>query len=244
VDGALRHFSFGRGSRQVAFLGNDRDGTRTWMTHVDELSVKERIEQHLDDAAVRRVARYFLGPKPHTGRRFERFAGGGDRHEVANRFTAADVVAVSMLGARMHGVSAIEILETRAEDFGGWLALVPVGVDLWEAEHNVIGRGSPADTLWRELLKVHQVSEATASKLIARKRPRLIPVYDSVVAAAIGPPYGWWAAFHRALQDPALRNRLTEIRTESNVGDDISLLRIMEVAIWTLHEHEQPEEET
>ena len=73
---------------------------------VDDAGVKERIEAHLDHAASGRLARYFFGPKPSTGRRFERFAGGGDRPEVAHHFTAEDFVAVSMLSVQIAGASA------------------------------------------------------------------------------------------------------------------------------------------
>jgi hypothetical protein len=199
--------------------------------------VKALIEQHLDNSAVGRVKRYF-GTPHYTGRRFERFAGGGDRNEVANCFTAEDLVSVSMLGVRIHGISAIDILETRAEDFNEQLSLIPADLDLWDADPNMIGRHSPAWHLWDDLLKIHQVNETAASKLMARKRPRLIPVYDSVVKRALGAPYDWWTASHNALQDPALRNRLAEIRTKADVGEDITLLRIMDVAIWMAHEHD------
>jgi Family of unknown function (DUF6308) len=206
---------------------------------VDDAGVKERIEAHLDHAASGRLARYFFGPKPSTGRRFERFAGGGDRPEVAHHFTAEDFVAVSMLSVQIPGASAIEILETKAEDLNELLTLIPAELDLWDAERNMIGRESPTWILWRELARVHQVGEPTASKLLARKRPRLVPVYEPVVAEALGDPYDWWAAYHAALQHGLLRDRLEEIRAQSNVGSDISLLRVLDVAIETAHQNDR-----
>jgi hypothetical protein len=79
------------------------------------------------------------------------------------------------------------------------------------------------------------VGTATASKLLARKRPRLCPVSDKVVIGAVGVP-GWtWEALRAFLQDPAARAEIEELRPPSAAV--VSVLRILDVAIWIRHSH-------
>ena len=57
--------------------------------------------------------------------------------------------------------------------------------------------------LWEALLQMPGVGTATASNLLARKRPRLCPVSDKVVIQAVCVP-GWtWEALRTFMQDPA-----------------------------------------
>jgi hypothetical protein len=186
------------------------------------------LHPYLDDA-LPRLERYFSDK---TGRRFERLDGGGDRSEVADRFTADDLVAVSMLGVEIHPQAAIAILETQATELNGLLAEIPNHVDLWDVPEAVVTDNSPADRLWHSLVAIHGIGPVIAGKLLARKRPRLIPVYDSVVSAAVGESEQLWLTLRTALQDNGLRTRLAALRAESKVGTDISLLRILDVAIW------------
>jgi len=70
-----------------------------------------------------------------------------------------------------------------------------------------------------------------AGKLVARKRPRLIPVYDSVVRERVGHPEHFWAALNEDLRadNGALHRRLVDIRRQSAIGEDISALRIFDI---------------
>jgi hypothetical protein len=58
----------------------------------------------LREQAVLDLRRYF---KTFSGRRFERFDEGGDRPDVADSFTLADVVAVMMLSIRWTDCSRV-----------------------------------------------------------------------------------------------------------------------------------------
>ena len=177
-----------------------------------------------------------------TGGRFERFAGGGDRHEVANVIDSDDVVAVALLGVRIPGHPALSILEDRRAEISALLGDIPVGLDLWDAEEEAIMSGSAADRLWQLLVGLPGINWVTAGKLLARKRPQLIPVYDSVVKAALNRPGSdeWWLPLRAALiADPSVVARLEGLRTALGL-DGISLIRILDVAIW-MQEYGQPE---
>jgi len=92
---------------------------------------------------------------------------------------------------------------------------------------------SPANQLWDQLNKVHGIAQVIAGKLLARKRPRLIPIYDAHVDRAIAAQGDWWLSLRHTLkQHPDLVARLEEIRAESGLGEDISLIRVLDVSIW------------
>jgi hypothetical protein len=198
----------------------------------------ERLWSFVDHSAADRVHSYFFGN--YTGARFDRFCGGGDRPGTLSSFTADDLVAVSLLSVEIPGRAALEILENRARVLNSLLQQIPFDVSLADAEESLIRKESAAWKLWEELVEIHQVGWVTASKLLARKRPHLLPVYDNVVKDALRPgPEGFWKSLHEELRrdDHALVGRLEMIRSQSGIGDDISLLRVLDVAVWMGHRH-------
>ena len=72
----------------------------------------------------------------------------------------------------------------------------------------------------------------TANKLIARKRPRLVPVYDSVVRDALQPgPDQFWARLRSCLAEhDDVRAELDRIRERS--AADLSHLRVLDIVVW------------
>lgn len=202
-----------------------------------------QIVGYLDERAVGLLAEYFAPAGRFTGGRFERFAGGGARVETANRFTSDDIVAVSLLGVRIPGRAALRILEDEAQALNALLGEIPQGTDLWMAPEDAVGPRSAADQLWAGLVALPGIQWVTAGKLLARKRPRLIPVYDRVVKAALGrkDDDGWWLPLRAALAaNPQLVTDLAGLRKESGLGDEVSLLRVLDVCIW-MREYGQPE---
>ncbi len=71
----------------------------------------------------------------------------------------------------------------------------------------------------------------TAGKL-SRKRPRLLPVYDAVVRAAVGAPRAFWSWLHRELHDdPGLVEGTERLRAEAG-AHELTVLRTLDVVIW------------
>ena len=193
-----------------------------------------QLMTHLDEKAVGHLDEYFNSGN-YTGGQFERFAGGGDRSEAAERFTSEDIVAVSLLGVRIPGRPALEILDLQAREFNALVGGIPQRVDLWEADEESVGPDSAAARLWRQLVDLPGVNWVTAGKLIARKRPRLIPVYDRVVKSALGrkDDEEWWRPLRTVLREhPEVIVRLDELREGTGLGQAVSLLRILDVCIW------------
>lgn len=163
-----------------------------------------------------------------TGRWFEVFAGMGD----PDRFGPSDVLAVEALSVKVPPESAARLIVTDAERFNSLLRQVPNAVDLWDVDESVIGVGSPASELHAELDSLADVGWVTAGKLMAAKRPRLIPILDKKVKGLLNPPSGrFWATMRGQLADPSIRTSIAEACGEA-APDGTSLLRRIDVALW------------
>lgn len=180
---------------------------------------------------------------PQTGSRFDNWAGGGDRVEVANAITADDLLAVSFLSVPVPAPAIIGLVETRSAEARRLLEEIPTDLDLAavtaDEYETILGALGPASKLWRLLRGTDTyrwgIGPTTASKIMARKRPRLVPIYDSVVGPLMGLNNNdtQWRTWHAALTDGAgLPERLTAIREKSGISLQISDLRTMDVALW------------
>lgn len=201
---------------------------------------------HVDDATVL-VKEYYTQTykrgEIQTGARFESWMGGGDAPEAVNTITADDLIAVAFLSVDVPAPAAIGILETHKDEISTLLAQIPADIDLAnlaaEDFASTMGQGSAAIQLWRLLRQSDDerwgIGPTTASKIMARKRPRLIPIYDSVIGSVMEMKNSdkQWILWHELLTNGSgLSERLTEIQTQSGVAPDASALRIMDVVLW------------
>jgi hypothetical protein len=198
------------------------------------------------DVAVGLVREYFAdgpdGRARYSGAYFERLGGGGDRPEVANQVTADDLLAVSMLSVPVVRYYALHVLEYRSREISSLLARIPVDAKLTDdGAGDLIAKGNPAWELWNLLhgikprLHRSRLGPVAAGKLLARKRPHLIPVYDSHVKKALGRPrndQAWWSDLRCQLtRDAALVRELETVRARAGAGH-LSLLRTFDVMCW------------
>ncbi|WP_328966326.1 DUF6308 family protein [Streptomyces sp. NBC_00239] len=178
-----------------------------------------------------------------TGSRFEHLAGGGDRPEVADRFTAEDLAAVQTLSVTVPASVGLDLLEGRlGAQLSGLLQAIPWDIDMVDAEADVLAEGSPADQAWHLLCAQYGVDWVIAGKLLGRKRPRLLPVYDRVVRCALSRPRpSFWLALHAALRadDLALHRHLLALRQVAGVPETVGALRVCDVAVWMRHRAER-----
>jgi Family of unknown function (DUF6308) len=201
-----------------------------------------------EDVAVGLVRKYFAddpatGRARYSGAYFERLGGGGDRPEVAYQITAEDLLAVSMLSVPVVRYYALYVLGYRGREISALLAQIPVDVTLAddEAEH-LIAQGGPAWKLWELLRDIKprpqdkkHLGSVAAGKLLARKRPDLLPVYDSYVKKVLGRPWNdqtWWSDLRCQLtKDDALVRELETVRARAGAGH-LSLLRTFDIMCW------------
>jgi hypothetical protein len=136
-----------------------------------------------------------------------------------------------LLDVRWTPLAVRSLLSDRATEVCDLLGQIDSKTDLWaEDGDEQLDATLP---LWNLLDSLDAVGDTKASKLLARKRPRLIPITDSIVASAVGTPGHTWPTLRLCFQDESFRERLENLRPDSAEG--ISLLRIFDVAIWMLY---------
>lgn len=155
---------------------------------------------------------------------------GNDPH----RITVEDLFAVTMLDVSVSPLGVRRLLNdppTR-ERVTALLREVPAEVDIWDGIDH-LRHGGPAERLWQLLQKEgDRIGPTTASKILARKRPRLVPIEDSVVKAIIqASAHDHWMVFCEYLQSTNRRDRLAELRPE-HVEQTVPLLRVLDVLLW------------
>jgi hypothetical protein len=110
-----------------------------------------------------------------------------------------------------------------------------------ESEH-LIAQGGPAWELWQLLREIKprpqdkkHLGSVAAGKLLARKRPQLIPVYDSYVRKILRRPWNdqtWWSDLRcQLVKDDALVGELESVRARAGAGH-LSLLRTFDIMCW------------
>ena len=189
------------------------------------------------------LADYFQPDRPagtmprYSGSRFESLAGGGDRPAVANTITADDLVAVTLLSVDVPGDVALQLLEGRlGQDVSQHLAQIPVDVGIGDpVARELLAPASHADVAWTLLEEPHGMGWVITNKLLARKRPRLIPVYDGVVKCAFGEPDRFWSLLLTLFADGRLEKRLSHVRSTAGVPETVTPLRVLDVIVWMRH---------
>ncbi|MEV4058411.1 DUF6308 family protein [Amycolatopsis sp. NPDC049688] len=204
-------------------------------------SQHELLDRHVlgegRSAAVDALKQYFNedAARPrYTGRWFERFASGGDRPDSADTVTEADVLALSFLSISDLANVAIDATITYTAEITELLGPIPTNLPMHEAPWTTYAPGSPASRLWWLFKRCGGKDRwVTANKLLARKRPHLLPVYDSQVKAVLGAPSSVWAClwtwFH---SDSRRADAVADLRNEAGGIADISLLRCLDVILW------------
>ncbi|WGD39821.1 DUF6308 family protein [Streptomyces cathayae] len=203
-----------------------------------------------DEKAVSLLVEYFTRRRPsgdlfYSGAYFERLGGGGDAHRVAGRFDSNDLVAITTLSVSLEPHGAINLLSDPDGHWARLLSLIPRDARLENPVSDVlVEEGGPAWELWERLASSKQYpgkpdgsGPAIAGKLLARKRPHLIPIYDTRIKQLFERPkrdHSFWAALAAALRadNGAFHDQLVRLRGKAGVGEDIGVLRVFDVIAW------------
>lgn len=193
------------------------------------MTLSAKLREHLNAHNAEAMLAQYLDKKAFSGAWFETLGGRGDDPAVANRFTAADLVAVSTLSVRISGWAAIKLLDDKPDQFSPLLRSIPTNLPLHEATDGDIQAVYAAHDA---LNGIRGIGHVTRSKLLARKRPHLVPIRDQhVLRDLVGSAY---APFTEPLRDvlagdKEVRNRLEELRQDR---PGLSLLRILDIIVW------------
>lgn len=196
------------------------------------------------DEAVRNLHDYMT---TYTGRFFERFAEQSD----PNRFEATDIVAVSCLGVDVPpAVSAWLLLEEDGQSLCSGLLEQIGGSPDCNLRTFDLATDAAANTLWDELDGRWGMGPTTVSKLLAAKRPHLMPIYDTYVAGALLPETSrrseWWEpwqALMRGADGDELTAAVESVRADAYAGGakvmHLSVLRIIDIVVWRAEEQKR-----
>lgn len=217
----------------------------------------EILRPERTDEAIQRLNHYFHehesypsvtgdGPRMTTlplfsGSRFDDF---GREAGDANTITAADLLSLSFLSVDVSGTAALGILEQSGQEITALLQELPTDRDLHDLTDDefeqLLGSRSPGQRLW-DILRAHHLGTAwgmgptKVSKLLARKRPRLVPIWDELIGGSLGlqDSSDHWRRMRRFLDSDALVAHLGDLRDNANLDPAaISLLRIFDVTVW------------
>lgn len=187
------------------------------------MTLTQRIDEVIASPANQLLADFFDPEGPFAGSTFDEL-GENPPQSIA----PADLVAVSLLDVRFEPRAVRAMLQTDSSSLSELLSAVPVDVDIWDAEDHHL---DAAAELFRALDAYAGVGETKASKLLARKRPRLLPVIDSVVRKGL--PLGSEPAreLRDSLSHPPRRRALEALRPDG-VSHLVSTIRLLDAAVW------------
>lgn len=170
-----------------------------------------------------------------TGGQFDAFDPSSSRAASTNTFTADDLLSLSLLSTPVPGRAALELLTRQRRKFEFLLEELGPDRDLATEPSVAEDRFAPAWALWRALDNLPGMGPTRVSKLMARKRPRLIPIFDDVLARTVfAGTANHWADLWSTLRDSqfALQQRLIDIREQAGLDASVSPLRVFDVCAW------------
>ena len=177
--------------------------------------------------------------RTYTGRWFETLAGGGDRDDTRDRITGDDLIAVEMLSVEIPGAARWELLDgPLGATVNGHLAHIPATASIEDPDAaGLLADDNHADRAHVAMRSSRLLGYVIAGKLLARKRPHLIPVYDSRVRCQYGRPAKFWIPLQKRFtaDGGALRAALVEARSAAGVAERTSVLRALDVILWMRH---------
>ena len=209
------------------------------MESVSQL-IGEAIESINQADAEKYLRTYFGldGAAPYGGAMFETIGHRWDDEACVDTVTPADLLSLSMLNVPIAAETIAALLEPDLQArLGSLLAKIPATATIVD-EANLLAERSAARELWAELSAVPGLVKGTTtkSKLFARKRPLLVPIYDSVVRdfVRLSGPDGFWLGMRDALMaDESSHYRRAEgLVRDLGLQDRVTPLRAIDVTLW------------
>lgn len=182
------------------------------------------VEGDEQSRAAESLRKYYAG---FVGRHSDQLLEGLD----PNRFDERDFFAVSMLSVRVPPEAGLRLIGN--VECEALLGQIPLGASISDLSVPM-DKQSPAWRLWDLLRSNSGLGPTITSKLMAAKRPGLIPVHDTFVSNALmrGQLDGEWAAWREAMSSPDLAAACDRLRETAGVPDGVTDLRMLDVVIW------------
>ncbi|GAA4479669.1 hypothetical protein GCM10023190_23190 [Enteractinococcus fodinae] len=199
------------------------------------MSILSALQEIPNNDRISYLQDYFSPDTPtYSGAHFNSFQVS---EKSSNQMTLADLYSVNLLALDIPGSAGLSILGTDAASITGLLKEIPdepIG-KLTDTEFAAyLGKESAAWQLWKLLKSYHGMGIARVSKLMARKRPHLIPIRDSIVARVAKFKSGdddwhlWWKTLH---DNPEIETQVECLRKEVD-QPTLSTLRVLDILLW------------
>lgn len=212
----------------------------TGWTQYEEIWLAPSLQEGGTERAVTVLKQYFgrteSGQFLFTGGAWDSFDPSGTRDASANVFTADDVLSCTLLSTPIGAAAALQLLNP-AEDneFSELLPAIRTGLDFVDESWSNSDGFKAANELFERLKNLPGVGLTRTTKLFARKRPRLVPIIDSVVLRdVLHGSKSHWQPLSTAFQanERALWRRLVGIHGAAGLSSEVSTLRIFDVLSW------------
>lgn len=194
------------------------------------MNTTERLKAHLDAPDASHHLHDHVTSGSFVRARFDTLGGRGDDARVADRFTADDLAAVSALGSGVAGPAAVALLDTDRKALRKLLRAIPRKQALHKASDDDL---AAVGELEAALGGIAGLGPTTRTKLLARKRPTLVPLADPSVAQELtgrrSPSLT--VPLRDALQADGMVDRCKQVRSDAGV-DDLPLLRVIDIVVW------------
>lgn len=200
------------------------------------LSAERRLYAALSAPGLRElVCAYFHSTSGFAGLTFDSL---GDN--PPDKVTSDDLLAVTLLDVRWRPSAVRSMLGSQAGQISELLSEIDTKTTLW-AENG--GRElCKAERLWKVIDALEGAGDTLTSKLLARKRPLLVPITDSIIVRAVANPGQTWVTLRYCFQRAPFRQAVESLRPP--LMENVGLLRIFDVAIWMLWSDSRPARQT
>jgi len=175
-----------------------------------------------------------------------------------NQITANDIESITRLSVKFSPEARTELLKgTTSKSLGCHFRKIDPLQELHSFDSNPLVHDSVSWNAWEVLTdkrtrspNLKGIGQVKASKILARKRPHLFPIFDQVVACVLGftDSKGHWEWTYNALvaNNLELAGELELLRAQAATQNvrisELSLLRVLDVAVWMDHHWVHPTE--
>ncbi|RFP70497.1 hypothetical protein D0N42_08080, partial [Micrococcus luteus] len=202
--------------------------------HLPRTVASDQTELAVDLLKVYFESRKFIGSQ------WDGFDPSGTRAVSANVFTSDDVASAALLNTPVPGRAVAHLLISQRERFSELLRAVGPDRDFIDVDPDPSGKDmAPVYELYEALKTLPKVGPTIASKLVARKRPRLFPIVDAELRQTVF--YEVRQDTHRgrqllhaefSAQDRTLWKRLASYHSAASLPTEVSVLRVFDVLAW------------
>lgn len=190
---------------------------------VDQDLLSNRILHVLERPKTKELVHRYFNPRfeePFAGSLFDTL---GENHP--KQFGIDDLLSLNLLD---EPVNAYQVKQITSGNFDKLLAEISSTADITQLNGQLYEK---ANELWESLTEVKGFGPTRVSKLLARKRPKLLPIRDSVVNELLGiKGLSWWRALSASFGHTNITALLDNI--DPGAEHEPSALRILDVAIW------------